>query len=100
MVSTSASAREETQFTHCPAWITPTEKVQASVVISSIWMIRRAISRIAERPVGKPGTGMAGTSDRGDIESRDRVATGGDAALVATRLGHEHHFLPAKPPPL
>ncbi len=50
MDRTSASAREETQLTHWPAWMTPTEKVQSGVVMASISRMRVAISLIAERP--------------------------------------------------
>ena len=39
-----------TQFTHCPPLMTPTLKVQSDVVMSSISISLRAISRIAERP--------------------------------------------------
>jgi hypothetical protein len=40
----------DTQLTHCPPWMTPTENVQSSVVMSSISISLRAISRIADRP--------------------------------------------------
>ena len=39
-----------TQFTHWPPSITPTLKVQSSVVMSSMAMSCRAISRMALRP--------------------------------------------------
>jgi hypothetical protein len=50
MLSASASVCVVTQFTHCPPCSTPTEKVQASVVISSMAMICLHISRMALRP--------------------------------------------------
>ncbi len=50
MESTSPVAREDTQFTHLPPLMTPTEKVQSSVVMSSICATRAINSRIAERP--------------------------------------------------
>ena len=50
MESTSARHSVATQFTHCPPWMTPTEKVQLSVVMASIASAWRHISRMAERP--------------------------------------------------
>jgi hypothetical protein len=50
MLSASPVQVVATQLTHRPPCTMPTEKVQSSVVIASISRIRRAISRIAERP--------------------------------------------------
>ena len=48
----SASARHTvgTQLTHWPPLITPTEKVQSSLVMASISRMRFAMARTAERP--------------------------------------------------
>ncbi len=50
MLSTSASQTELTQFTQLPAWKTPTENVQSSVVIPSISATFAAIAAMADRP--------------------------------------------------
>ena len=45
-----AVASDDTQFTHWPAWVTPTENVQSSRLMASIAIMVSAIFRIAERP--------------------------------------------------
>ena len=50
MLSASPVQVVATQLTHWPPCTMPTEKVQSSVVMASMAMIWRAISRIAERP--------------------------------------------------
>ena len=50
MLSASPVQVVATQLTHWPPCTMPTEKVQSSVVMPSMAMIWRAISRIAERP--------------------------------------------------
>ncbi len=50
MLSASPVHVVATQLTHWPPCTMPTEKVQSAVVMPSIAMICRAISRIAERP--------------------------------------------------
>ena len=50
MLSASPVQVVATQLTHCPPCTMPTLNVQSSVVMPSIAMIWRAISRIAERP--------------------------------------------------
>ena len=71
----------------------PTEKVQSSVVMPSIAMIWRAISRIAERPEDSVRAGMARLAGRFEIEARDRVASGDDAVVGAAGLRHQHVFV-------
>ena len=51
--NTSAVASDETQFTHWPALVTPTENVQSSKLMDSIAIMVSAIFLIAERPSDK-----------------------------------------------
>ena len=79
--SASASQVVDTQFTHCPPWITPTEKVQSSVVIvlDGDDLLRHLADRAA--PFGQARAGMRGPPGGLQVEARDGVAPGHHAAI-------------------
>src|ERR1700757_3395647 len=82
-----------TQLTHWPPCTMPTEKVQSSVVMPSIAMICRAISRIAERPEDNVAPAWLGFADSFEIKARNSIAAGDDAVVRPSRLRHQHVFV-------
>ncbi len=84
-----------TQLTHWPPCTMPTEKVQSSVVMPSMATIWRAISRIAERPGGERGAGMARLADGFEIEAGDGISPGHHAVVGAAGSGTSTYLLRA-----